>query len=360
MEIGWKRLVPLWTGCILMATAGSAANFEELAAQAAAARGADRIPQAIELYEQALQLKPDWVEGWWYVGTLYYDSDRYPDGQRAFTEFVKFADKPPGYAFLGLCEFETGAYAHARDHLQKALDAGLEPEMEQVALFHQALLLTRLGLFDQAWHFYKPLVSRGIRDARLVLGLGLNALNQAMLPEDVPAERKDLVAMAGQAAVAWVAGDNLQAEAAFRALLLGFPGAPGVHTFYGTFLLGDHPDDGKMELRRELELNPQYAPALAMLALVLFHDGQAAEAAAYAKKALEDQPESALAHFVYGATLDDTHQTIVHLEAAEKLDPSNIEYHVALAKAYSKTGRNGDARRERIAALDLAKASAPR
>jgi hypothetical protein len=52
------------------ASDASAATFEQLAAQANRAREADKIPQAIQLYKEALQLKPAWPDGWWYLGTL--------------------------------------------------------------------------------------------------------------------------------------------------------------------------------------------------------------------------------------------------------------------------------------------------
>jgi len=153
-----KRWACLLACCAIAVPASRAATFDELARQAAAARDADHVPQAIDLYQQALQLKPDRSEGWFYLGTLYYDSDRSADAQPAFAQFVKLADKPAGGAFLGQCEFETGGYTLAQEHMQKALDGGLAPEIEQVVRFHQALLLTRLGLFDQALHWYKSLV----------------------------------------------------------------------------------------------------------------------------------------------------------------------------------------------------------
>src|SRR5450759_1259644 len=94
------------------ASGANAATFEELAAKATAAREADNISQAIELYREALQVKPAWTEGWWFLGTLCYDSDQYKSGMQAFAEFVKLEDKAaPGWSFLGLCEFETGEYA---------------------------------------------------------------------------------------------------------------------------------------------------------------------------------------------------------------------------------------------------------
>src|SRR5580704_10541741 len=147
-----------------------AATFEELAAQATAAREANKTAQAIELYLQALHLKPGWKEGWWFLGTLAYDGDQYKTGVDAFGEFVKLEDNAAaGWAFLGLCEFETGEYEHALTHTRRGLEigSGLDPAIEQVLRFHEALLLTRLGLFDQAMPRFMPFVRRGVRDPAL-------------------------------------------------------------------------------------------------------------------------------------------------------------------------------------------------
>src|ERR1700692_2636563 len=79
----------------------SAATFEELAAQATAARESNNLPHAIALYREALNIKPAWAEGWWFLGTLCYDSDQYECGRQAFAEFVKVQDNAaPGYSFL--------------------------------------------------------------------------------------------------------------------------------------------------------------------------------------------------------------------------------------------------------------------
>lgn len=363
----WKRWVCLLACCAIAVTACGAATFDELARQAAAAREADHVPEAIHLYHQALQLKPDWSEGWFYLGTLYYDSDRYADAQPAFAHFVKLADVPAGWAFLGLCEFETGAYTPAREHLQKALDGGLAPEMEQVVRFHQVLLLTRLGLFEQASHWYKALVVRGIHNPDLIAGLGLNSLDKPMLPKETPPDRQEFVAAVGRTAYIWMSGDNAKTEAAFHALLEAYPAAPGVHNFYATYLLRSHPVyllgsqpvAAQRELRRELEVNPHCVEARAMLALLLHQAGQAADASSYAKQAAEDGPASPLAQYVYGLTLADPKEAAAHLEIAEGIDPSNFEYRVALAHAYSRSGRNGDARRERKLSIQLARESDP-
>ena len=80
-------LVVLFPGSIIGQTApaqptpqGSGADrFEGLARQATAAREEGRTEEAIHYYEGALQLKPDWIDGLWYLGTLYADAGRYRD-----------------------------------------------------------------------------------------------------------------------------------------------------------------------------------------------------------------------------------------------------------------------------------------
>src|SRR5881227_2283421 len=44
-------------------------EFEQVSAQAAAAREGDRVEEAIGLYRRGVALRPDWTEGWWYLAT---------------------------------------------------------------------------------------------------------------------------------------------------------------------------------------------------------------------------------------------------------------------------------------------------
>src|SRR5690349_14985790 len=50
-------------------------SFESLAKRAAEARDSDRLEEALSLYKRALALRPGWAEGWWSLGTLWYDSN---------------------------------------------------------------------------------------------------------------------------------------------------------------------------------------------------------------------------------------------------------------------------------------------
>jgi cytochrome c-type biogenesis protein CcmH/NrfG len=84
-------------------------SFPRLSSQADAARGADRLDEAVVLYKKALTVRPQWAEGWWSLGTIYYDRNSYPQAARAFATLVRL--KPTdgtAYVMLGLTEFELG------------------------------------------------------------------------------------------------------------------------------------------------------------------------------------------------------------------------------------------------------------
>lgn len=344
----------------ILATAGAkAATFEDLAREAAEARRGNHVEEAIALYRQALEANASWPEGWWFLGTLSYSAYRYTECEEAFDRFVKLDDKRGlAWALLGLCEFETGKYDRALDGLQRGLapPGDLPPEVDAGVRFHYGLLLTRTGNFERGRRELERFAQGCAKEPMLVAGIGLNALHQPLLPKDVPAERQDLVAKAGTAACAWMLRDTDKAESSFRALLSAYPAEPGVHYLYGTYLVALRPEEAKAEFGRELELNPANADAHAMLALQSVNAGDRSGALAQAKKAAE-QPPDALTEYAYGQALilsGAFQPAIERLEAAERLDPGLLECHMALAGAYSRTGRHLDARRERRTALQIA------
>ncbi len=345
--------------CALAAAGAKAASFEELAAGAATARRGNNIPQAIEFYRQAVQLRPSWVEGWWFLGTLSYATFQYADGEAAFDEFVKLDDKRAlAWSLLGLCEFETGKYDLALDHLRRGLaDKDLPPEVEAGVRFHYGLLLSRAGNFDLGKRELERYARGGAHEPLLIAALGLNALHDPLLPKDVPADQMDAVMQAGAAARSLILGETGQAESGMQLLAKQYPAMAGVHYLYGSYLSYTRPDDAMAELRRELELNPENADASALLALLLVHAGDVPGALPFARKAAGARPGDGLAQYAYGEVLmrsGDLRPAIATLEAAERLDPAALEYHMALASAYSRAGRLEDARRERHMSMDMA------
>jgi tetratricopeptide (TPR) repeat protein len=340
----------------------SADDFDSLAARGKAARESGNAAESASLYRQALRLKPEWAEGWWYLGMAAYDADAYPVCREAFGRFLVLQPKStPAAALLGLCEYETGAYRDALGHLSEARAAagGLPPEVEQVARFHHGMLLTAAGRFDEAGRVLRPLLAKAPGNAELVTSIGLDALQLPMLPKEVPAAMGPAVTAAGETAALWVSGDAVRTAAAFDDLLARFAKTPGVHAFYATYLLAEQrPQEAVRELRAELNLAPGNARARALLALVLEKLGNFAEALPAAARAAADAPDLPRAQYAYGLVLLDTGEiakAIPLLEAAERADPGQLEFHTAIARAYSKAGRYEDARRERRVSLDLAR-----
>ena len=347
---------------VVLLLAVSPADFSAVAARATAAREANDGSRAIALYRQAVQLNPQWPEGWWYLGNLSADAERFADCRDALLQFVHLEDKQAeGWAALGLCEFETGDYSASLDHIRHALTLGrgIQADMVDVLRFHEALLLTRTGQFDHALRDYAAIVRGGPRSATFVAGLGLAALHQPLLPADIPPNQQDLYRIAGTAMGRSMAGDREGAQEDFRDLRARFPSNPDVEYLYGTWLLPQHPDEGIKELESLLDDNPQRDDVRAVIAYNLVQRGHLNRALPFAKKAAEDAPGDALAQYVYGRVLagtGDLQTGIAHLEAAAKLDPGSLDCHEALALAYSRAGRPVDSRRERMESIALARA----
>src|ERR1700739_2075027 len=129
------------------------ADFEATAKSATAAREAGPADEAIGEYRRALEIHPGWEEGWWYLGTMLYDGDRYSEAIAAFHKLVELVPSAgPAWNFLGLCEFETKDYGNSLEHLEKGLALGGadDPETGRVSKYHLALLLIRSGESDPA------------------------------------------------------------------------------------------------------------------------------------------------------------------------------------------------------------------
>ena len=162
----------------------STETFNAVAARASAARMADRYDEAIGLYEQALKLQYSWAEGWWYLGTLLYEKDRYADALAPFATLANL--KPDGgaaWAMLGLCEFQLGKYWQAMEHLQRGRAIGLQGEgrLAAVAEFHVAILLNRFGNPEAALQLLYSVARQEDESPALLQGLGLSALSLPVL-----------------------------------------------------------------------------------------------------------------------------------------------------------------------------------
>jgi tetratricopeptide (TPR) repeat protein len=341
-------------------------SFEKLAERAQAAMDSEHVPEAIRLYDRATKLRPDWPEGWWHLGTLLFDAGRFREARDAFARFTSVERKRPGpgFAMLGLSEFQLKQYARALPALQRGrkLGLGTNADFTRGVLFHEGILNTRLGqpeialerltlVADQiaAAHPEAP-KDTVLADLKLLDAFGIAALRLRKLPSELTALQIPAVRLAGRAQALIALQDRVAAETEFKQLLGLYPSEPGVHYAYGVFLLKEHPPLAIEEFRRELELSPSHDAARIQLSLEFLRTADYELGLRYAREAVTLVPENFVAHVACGRlwlALGKTDRALQELQAAVRLAPGSPEAHFALSQALSEAGRNGEAARER-------------
>jgi len=336
---------------------GTSSDFDDLAFRAAAARDQHNIPLAIDLYGQAEQLKPDWAEGWFYLGLLEYSSNGYKAASDAFNHFLQL--KPgaaPALALRGLCEFETSDFDNALRDLEESVRNGAadDPHNEQIIRYHFAQLLTRAGRFEDAVAQYRFFVAHRIEDPDLLVGLGLAAMRIQAMSGNVPPANREFLQAVGTAGYTFLSGDSEGASQRFDQLFALYPKVPELYSFYGNLLFQHSPEQAIQQFRSAVALAPDNANARAMLAYLLMVAGHYAEARPEAEQALAAAPDMELAQIALGRSLAETGE---EKRAAEllnqvlKKDPESLEAHMGLAAMYARSGKREDAYRERMFCL---------
>ena len=332
----------------------SQAEFDSLAKRAEAAREANRTDEAIELYKKCLNLKPRWPEGWWDLGTLYYDADRYQEAVPAFRNVVELNPKMgPAYALLGLSEFETHDYKNSLIHFQKgrALGLGGNEELVNVTRYHEALLLNLIGEFDASMEVLASLVGRGVISDNVKVAIGLAVLRVPLLPTQIDPSKDSLVHTAGEIGELTAEANFDQADTAFQQALKDYPNTPFLHYSYGSMLTTlARFDDAEREFLEEIKITPDSPLAYMQLAFVYLRVDHSKDALGPAQQAVKLAPHLFASHYLLGRALlelGNTDQAIRELETARRLGTFSPEVHYSLARAYAKVRRTEDARRER-------------
>jgi tetratricopeptide (TPR) repeat protein len=338
------------------------ASFSDMASRATAARDANDVPGAIELYQQALKVNSQWSDGWWFLGSLQYGAGAYDAGRDALSHYLEIIpNAAPALAMRGLCEFEIAEYEKSLSDIERALALGAanQPRNEKILRYHEALLLTRTGRFEDALRSY-AFFTHDAADSNpeLLLAIGLAGLRTALLPKELKVDHQELYISAGKASFDFMKGDKETARVEFQQLFQRVPPVRNAHYLFGYLLYASDPDAAEVEFKNELELNPSNSAAEVMLAWIplLTNDGSAA--LPHARKAVAQDPTLPSAQLVLGRALTETGDPkggIENLEKTAQLQPDNLEVHLALAKAYSKSGRKEDARRERLLCLEMTK-----
>jgi tetratricopeptide (TPR) repeat protein len=334
------------------ATSQLNAAFDKAVKLGDEARLAERLDEAIESYTNALRIRPQWPDGWWYLGAIFYEKDLYAQGRDAFGNLVALAPKRgPAWGMLGLCEFQTRNYERAVISLQRARSLGFDgnQELESVVRYHTALLYIRFEQFEIAYEILREFLRVGNYGPKIAEAFGLTLLRIPSLPNEVPTDKREEVLLAGQAGLSMGAQRLDEARKAFDTLLTGYPNDPNVHYSFGVFLMRQDADAALSEFRRVLEIEPLHQPAMVQMAFEYLKRRDYDTALALAEKSVELAPRMYPARNVLGRVLLELGQTaraVKELEEGVRLAPSSPEMHFALARAYTRAGRQADAKRE--------------
>lgn len=329
-------------------------SFDQIAALAKEASEAHDLSKAIPLYRQALELRPQWAEGWWSLGTILYDRDSFSDAAQAFRRVVAL-DPKHGTAkvMLGLCEFELGQDANALRDIESGKQLGVlkDPQLRHVMLYHEGVLLVRKGSFEAAQQALDSLSQEGVQDDDLILALGMSVLRirpHGLPPEDSTA--REMLLRTGKAE--WLAtSKNFDAaRREYSSLATEFSDAANVHYAYGRFLLQVREiDPAVVEFQYEIQNNPQHVLARLQIAAVRYRL-DSADGLKYAQEAVKLDPQRPFGHYLLGLLYLDTQNylgAISELEIAKRSHPNLPEIYFALGNAYSRAGRKQEAARAR-------------
>jgi predicted Zn-dependent protease len=330
-----------------------ASSFEQLSQAAERARNESRDNEAIQLYQQALVLRPTWPEGLWYLSTTLYEKERYAEARDVLRRFLTHDSAAgPAWALLGMSEFQTREYPRALDHLERAMSLGLgdRKDMAQSVFYFVAVLRTRFERYDDSTNFLLAMVKSGTQPDMLVEPIGLAALRLPLLPTEIPPDKHEMVQMAGRGALAVEAQKGDDADKLLGEMVKKYPDEPGVHFLYGAFLLDVRPEEGIAEMKRELENSPSNAAARLRLAEEYLKEQKLDQALSLAQEAVKLEPKHSTAHLMLGEVLvakEDLADGIRELELAEKESPQTVRTKWDLLRAYAATGRKDDAQREK-------------
>jgi predicted Zn-dependent protease len=326
-------------------------SFSTLSAQAQSARDANQLEKAVDLYKQALKLKPTWEDGLWALGSIAYDLNRYKDCIWAFSKFSELkSDSASVWSMAGLCEYELRNYGSALDDLAHAeqLEFKSNPDLNRTARLHYALVLTKAGTYEKAIRILSDL-AREKKTPDIIAAAGIAGLRRPLLPSEVPESERDLVYRVGDAMASGMEQDYKVADQKFDDVLKTYPSEPNIHFRYGAMLYVQ--DDGRAveEMKKAIALAPDYVPALVSLSAIFLKREDSKAAVEYGELAVKASPRDFATYIVLGRALlasEDLARAATELEQAVKLAPASPEGHYSLAEAYSRLGRKEDSARE--------------
>ena len=335
------------------------AKFSEIARQAEKAFRENRLDDAAKLYREAVQLRPQWPEGWGYLAAAEYGLEHYRPAAEAYRKTTILTPKNgPSWMYLGFCEYELRDYRNSFAHLMKSRQLGLGNDPDQIAKvrYEVAMLWDTAGQFEMGAKELTPFAQAGDQNPLVIEATGLNVLRLPLFPYEIPPAKHDLVMRAGEAG--WkMNGQHIEdARKLYADLLTAYPTEPNLHYAYGFTLAASDQEAAVTELEKELEISPNHVPAMVEASLLCLEMGQLEKSEKLARRAMAIDPRNYAPHNLLGRILVRTNHPepgITELETAVHLAPKVAATHFSLAQAYQKSGNSAAAAREFAAFKEL-------
>jgi tetratricopeptide (TPR) repeat protein len=258
--------------------------------------GEGRVPEAIRVFENALQIEPEYSEGHHNLGLALSQAGKLPEAIREYEYALRLKpDYADAHVSLGTALVNLGRPEDAIRHWEEALR--IKPDYYE-AYYNLGVALQQRGRLQEAVEHYEQAlrIKPDSAEAHNNLGLALARLGRVQ-----------------------------EAMGHYEEALQIRPDYAKAHNNLGLALVmaGKVPEAiGQYE--QALRIKPDYAEAQSNLGNVLLQEGRVSEAIGHYEQALRIMPDYVDAHFNLGLALEKmgrTTEAIAHYEQALKLRP---------------------------------------
>jgi tetratricopeptide (TPR) repeat protein len=349
------------------AAPGSAAAMRQKALGLEQQGSIAEAEQAWRAYSQSNPANP---EPYAHLGLLEAREGRLADAIGSYRKALAINANVPSLRLnLALAYFKSGQFQEAIDQftaLRKLIPAD-SPELERADIL-TGMSYYGMAKYGQAVPFLQAAANREKDNPELLLALAHSCLWSKRYPCVMDTYRQILTLNAESAEADMLAGealdemkDNAGATGMFRAAIKADPKALNVHFGLGYLLWTQKQyDEAAREFRSELENDPNHAQATLYLGDACLQMNRSADAKPLLQRAVQLQGNMWLAHLDLGIIDFDAGNydaALVELQAAEKLNPDDVNVHWRLGRLLRAMGRKDEANRELEKARGLNKAA---
>ena len=219
-----------------------------------------------------------------------------------------------------------------------------------LSAYHAAIIMTRIEQYEQALQTLGEFAAAGNDSPRMIEAMGIATLRMAMLPNEVPPDRREMVLMAGRGSYMMATRRRPPPARRSRRLSSATPKPRMSTTRTACSCCLSSRTKAIEEFKRELELQPNHAASLMQIAYQYLKEGRRGGAARGRNRPSRPRRTSFGSHKALGDALletGDIEGAHRELQAAARLAPDSPGTHLSLARAFQRAGRTDDARRER-------------